>query len=224
MQLKINCLISENKSAPLDQRVFKDHHHDPNTDLIFQLGIQVKVIPKDRKPTITMERETPDSGRQIVHRFTCENTDSLRSPARLVRMYSSPKDADEQRKIHSMYEEIERRVAQGRALLDDENAIDRPLNYGQPLQPELILSEQKEDRRSHQLTETRTHKSLQEQLERDLFRETENPDGLRSSIKQHVIQRLTTLTPVQQVSSRYQFSTFITNSFNGQARKCPVFR
>lgn len=151
-----------------------------------------------------MERESSDSsGRQIVHRFTCESTDSLRSPSRLVRLYSTPKDADEQRKIQAMYDEIEQRMAQGRSFLDDTDALSRPLNYNQPLQPELILSEQKEDRRSHQLTETRTHKSLQDQLERELFRETENPDGLRSSIKQHVIQRLTTLTPIQQVNQKF---------------------
>jgi hypothetical protein len=147
-----------------------------------------------------MERES-DAGRQIVHRFTSESTDSLRTPSRVRQVFRNGQDADEQRRIQEMYEEIERRVAEGRALLDSEHSLSKPINYNQAAQDELILNEQKQDTRSQQLTTTRTHKSLQQQLDRELSRETENVDGLRTSIKQHVVQRVTTYTPLLKVSS-----------------------
>lgn len=147
-----------------------------------------------------MERECEPNGRQIVHRFTSESTDSLRTPSRVMQVFRTAKEADEQRRIHEMYEEIERRVAEGRALLESDQSLSKPINYERVNENDLVLNEQKQDTRSQQLTTTRTHKSLQQQLDRELTRETENVDGLRTSIKQHVVQRVVTYTPLLKVT------------------------
>lgn len=145
-----------------------------------------------------------NNNQAIVHRFTVENRDESgyihKNPLNKVTYYTS----SDQEQIRSIYNDITNRINQNESLIGDGLANNYgignsvKLNYEKEDELDFITVEDLTDTQMQQYLQNKHHRAYQVEKQKDLYRESENQDGLKTTIKQNIIQRTTTLTPLEK--------------------------
>lgn len=158
-----------------------------------------------------------NNNQAIVHRFTVENTDESghirKNPLNKVTYYTS----SDQEQIRHIYNDITDRINQNGSLIGDGrannygvgNAI--ALNYEREDELDFITTEDLTETQMQQYLQNKSHRAYQVEKEKNLYRESEDQDGLKTTIKQNIIQRTTTLTPLEK--QVFEWTLFFRLSF-----------
>lgn len=145
-----------------------------------------------------------NNNQPIVHRFKVENTEEAglirQNPLNKVTYYTS----SDQEQVRSIYNDLTNRINLNESLIGDGNANNYgvgntiKLNYEKEDDLDFITTEDVTDTQMQQYLQNKTHRAYQVEKQKDLYRESENQDGLKTTIKQNIIQRTTTLTPLEK--------------------------
>ena len=145
-----------------------------------------------------------NNNQAIVHRFTVENTEESglirKNPLNKVTYYTS----SDQEQIRNIYNDITDRINQNESLIGDGRANNYgvgnavKLNYEREDDLDFITCEDVTDTQMQQYLQNKSHRAYQVEKQKDVYRESEDQDGLKTTIKQNIIQRTTTLTPLEK--------------------------